>query len=219
MANNTLIIGDSYSTYEGCVPEGYGCYYIKAGRPNMDVTKLEETWWYQVFEEKNLKLVLNESWAGTTVGHTGYNGEDCSQTKSFVYRLDRLIESGFFAENRIDTVFIFGGTNDHWAKAPVGEVKFEDLTKQDLYSAVPAMCYILQTLRKLLPEADIYCICNSNLNPDMVAGFEAACDQLGVNKVVLQDIDKSSGHPTIKGMQAIRAQVLDAMNNHQGKAE
>ncbi len=213
MANNVLIIGDSYSTYEGYVPEGYVCYYIEAGRPQMDVTKVTETWWYQVFAEANLNLVLNESWAGTTVGHTGYNNEDCSQKNSFVYRLDRLIENGFFDQNQIDTVFVFGGTNDHWAKAPLGEVKFEDLTKQDLYSAVPAMCYILQTLRKLLPEADIFCVINTNLNPDMVTGFETACEKYGVKKVVLKDVEKSSGHPTIKGMQAIKTQVLNVMNN------
>lgn len=212
MANNVLIIGDSYSTFENYIPEGYGCFYKEGGRPQTDVTKVTETWWHPVIKEKGLTLVLNESWAGTTVGHAGYNNEDCSQTSSFIYRLEKLMENGFFEDNRIDTAFVFGGTNDHWAKTPLGEVKFEDFTKEDLYLVLPAMCYLLRTLRKILPDADIFCVINTNLNPDMVAGFEAACEKYGVKKVVLKDVDKINGHPTIKGMQAITTQVLEVMN-------
>ena len=34
---NVLIFGDSYSTFEGYVPEGYDVYYYKDGRSNGEV--------------------------------------------------------------------------------------------------------------------------------------------------------------------------------------
>ena len=115
-----------------------------------------------------------------------------------------------------DLIVVFGGTNDHWAKAPLGTLKFEDHTKEDLFFVLPAMCYLLKTLRDLLPRAEIYCIINTNLNPDMVAGFAEACRQYRVNKVVLEDVEKFNGHPTIKGMEAIKTQVLKTMNETKG---
>ena len=111
MKNNTLIFGDSYSTFKGYAPEGYAIYYSENERPETDVTQVSQTWWYQVVEKADLKLVLNNSWSGSTIGYTGYNNTDCSKSSSFIYRLRQLIENDFFAKNQIDTVFVFGGTN------------------------------------------------------------------------------------------------------------
>ncbi len=49
MLKNIVIFGDSYSTYEGCIPEGYATYYSKIGcADGPSVTKMdkEETWWH-----------------------------------------------------------------------------------------------------------------------------------------------------------------------------
>ncbi len=40
-----IIFGDSYSTFEGEHPEKHTFYY-----PKMDVTKKEDTWWWQIFK-------------------------------------------------------------------------------------------------------------------------------------------------------------------------
>ena len=32
---NFMILGDSYSTYAGCIPEGYAVYYCKEGREGL----------------------------------------------------------------------------------------------------------------------------------------------------------------------------------------
>ena len=123
MSKNTIIFGDSYSTFKGYIPEGYHPYYLEEGRPETDVTALEETWWHQVVNEAELNLVQNNSWSGSTICFTGYNGNDCSSTSSFIHRLENMIEEKFFEQNRIDKVFVFGGTNDSWCGAPLGEVK------------------------------------------------------------------------------------------------
>ena len=61
MKNNAVIFGDSYSTFEGFVPNGFRVYYSESGRPETDVTKVEETWWHQVEREAGINLVLNNS--------------------------------------------------------------------------------------------------------------------------------------------------------------
>ena len=147
MSTNTIILGDSYSTFANYVPDGYEVYYFEEGRPETDVTKVSQTWWYQVVAEANLNLVLNNSWSGSTIGYTGYNNTDCSQSSSFIYRFNELIEQGFFDKNKVDTVFVFGGTNDSWSDAPLGTIKYENWENNDLYSVLPAICYFFKALK------------------------------------------------------------------------
>ena len=103
---NILIFGDSYSTFEGYIPNGYKTYY-----PHLDVQRVEQTWWSKYIQTINGKLIQNNSWSGSTIGYIGYEG-DCSQTNSFIYRYRQLKAKNFFKENQIDTVLVFGGTND-----------------------------------------------------------------------------------------------------------
>ena len=42
-----------------------------------------------------------------------------------------------------DVLLVFGGTNDSWAKAPVGSYQYADWTKADLYSFRPAFCRLM----------------------------------------------------------------------------
>ena len=139
-SKSVTIFGDSYSTFEGYIPKGYACYYIPREKPETDVRHVEETWWHQVIAETSSTLLLNDSWSGSTVCNTGYSG-DCSKTNSFLCRFNKYKADGFFDKNKIDTVFVFGGTNDSWANAPVGEVKFENITDGDLFCVLPAMSW------------------------------------------------------------------------------
>lgn len=214
LTNNTIIIGDSYSTFEKFVPDGYGVYYFEKGRPETDVTKVGQTWWHQVITEANLNLILNNSWSGSTICYTGYNNTDCSKSSSFIYRLHTLIAQGFFDKNNIDTVFVFGGTNDSWADAPLGTMKYENWEKDDLYSVLPAICYFLKILKDKLPKADIYCLINTELKPEISAGMRKACQIYGITEILFDIIDKSCGHPTIKGMQDIKNTVLNVLRKN-----
>ena len=43
-----------------------------------------------------------------------------------------MIKDDFFRKNNIDTVFIFGGTNDSWLdETPKGELRFSDWKEED----------------------------------------------------------------------------------------
>ena len=212
MKNNTLIFGDSYSTFKGYVPEGYAIYYSENERPETDVTQVSQTWWYQVVEKADLKLVLNNSWSGSTIGYTGYNNTDCSKSSSFIYRLWQLIENDFFAKNQIDTVFVFGGTNDSWSNAPLGEIKYSDWEEKDLFSVLPAVCYFLNLLKETLPQTKIYCLINTEIKPEIASCMKNACEKYHITPITFNSIDKKCGHPTIQGMKNIKDSVLKVMN-------
>lgn len=210
MKKNVLIFGDSYSTFEDHIPEGYAIYY-KNGYSDTDVTAVTQTWWHQVMEEADMNLVLNNSWSGSTVGYTGYGNSDCSQSSSFIYRLRQLIAEGFFARNTIDTVFVFGGTNDSWCEAPLGEMKLDNWREKDLYCVLPAIGYFLHLLKETLPWAQIYCLINTRLKPEITACMERSCEVCGITPVRFAQIDKESGHPTVQGMLDIKNGVLKAL--------
>ena len=212
MSKNLLIFGDSYSTFKGFIPEGYLAYYSENGRPETDVTQVSETWWYQVVNEAKLNLVLNNSWSGSTICYTGYENKDCSQTSSFIRRLRNLIDEGFFAENNIDKVFVFGGTNDSWCGAPLGEIKKDNWINDDLYNILPAIYCFFDLLKKALPNAEIYCLINTGLKEEVALALEDAAQIYNITPIVFDKIDKQCGHPTIEGMKDIKNAVLNVIN-------
>ena len=199
---NCVIFGDSYSTYAGYIPSGYPTYY-----PAADVDGVEKTWWGKLGKNADINWIQNNSWSGSPLGYTGYNGTDCSRFGSFIARYRDLKNNGFFEQNKIDTVFVFGGTNDSWANAPLGEIKLSDWEEKDLFSVLPAICCLTGMLKADLPDADIILIINSGIKPEIQDCFEAAAKHFGVKSVRLHDIDKVSAHPTAKGMAAICEQV------------
>lgn len=214
MFHNVLIFGDSYSTHKDYIPSDYACYYQTGGRdPEQPVTNMrpEETWWMRLLTQTDSKLVHNNSWSGSTIGYTGYSG-DCSTSSSFIYRYRQLLANGFFDKNRIDTVFVFGGTNDSWSNAPLGEEKYADWEESDLFNVLPAICYFMSTLKENHPNVRLIFIANCDIKDEVVDCIKHASERLGVESVMLHDIDKLAGHPTVLGMEQICKQVMDALN-------
>ena len=199
---NAIIFGDSYSTYAGHIPEGYPTYY-----PSADVDDVSKTWWGRLCEQNDLKMVHNNSWSGSPLGFTGYNGTKCSRFGSFIARYRELKNAGFFEQNKIDTVFVFGGTNDSWANAPLGEIQLSDWVDQDLFNVLPAICYFAYVLKTDLPEAEIVLIINTDIKPEIQDCFEEAAKAFGIKSVRLHDVDKVNNHPSDSGMVAICEQV------------
>ena len=210
MKHKLLIIGDSYSTYKGMIPEGYAHYYApEIVLPHAPVTKMEldDTWWIKFIRTTGVELVLNNSWSGSTVSYTGREG-DCSRTSSYVFRYRQLLEKGFFKENDIDTVIVFGGTNDSWSNAPLGNEMSEGWERKDLYNVLPAVGYFFTKLRETLPDAKIYGICNCDIKNEVRDAIRNSCERVGGKAIVLEKIDKMNGHPTPLGMIQIKDQVL-----------
>ena len=207
---NFMIFGDSYSTHKDHIPEGYAYYYADEGRnEGREEQKMlvNQTWWWQIKEKTGSNLVLNNSWSGSTIGYTGYSG-DCSKTSSFICRYEKLLDGGFFRENDIDTIFVFGGTNDSWADAPLGEMKLSDFKREDLFSVLPAICYLATRLKNDLPDKRVIFIANSGIKSEIVECMRSVSSMYGMDFVELTGaVDKQHSHPTILGMKQIFEQV------------
>lgn len=202
-AQAVSILGDSYSTFEGYVTPSTNemWYFAKHGR-NTDVEDVTQTWWWQVIAEGGYKFCQNNSYSGSTIGYLGYDGNDYSE-RSFITRLDNL--------GCPDILLIFGATNDSWAGEPVGEYKYGGWTKGDFYTFRPALAYLLHHAQRRYPNVKIYFLLNSELREDITESCITICRHYGVECIRLHDIDKKSGHPSIKGMRAIADQVLEVL--------
>ena len=199
------ILGDSYSTFEGYLtPDTMDIWYFKNKQDprRTDVKSVGETWWMQLIKKKNWKLELNNSWSGSTICYTGYGDEDY-RLRSFITRVPAL--------GSPDIILIFGGTNDSWSNAPVGEYKYADWRRADLYTFRPAMACMLHKIKERYPTADIYFISNDGLKPEITESMAQICKHYDVPMIQLENISKTAGHPNVKGMTQIAEQLDKAI--------
>ncbi len=195
------ILGDSYSTFKDHIPSINACWYPDACN---DVKEVEQTWWHQFINKNGYQLEKNNSWSGSTVCNTGYDAKDYSD-RSFFTRVNML--------GNPDIILIFGGTNDSWCGAKVGEYKYKNWTKPELYTYRPALSYLLASAKMLYPEAEIYFILNTELRDDINESTMTVCKKHKIPVIVLKDIAKQGGHPCIEGMTAISDQITDFINS------
>ncbi len=194
------ILGDSYSTYYGHVtPDTNLCWYgVPGEKKENDVKKVEDTWWYHFINDKGYQLEKNNSYSGSTICNTGYKKADYSD-RSFITRMSDL--------GKPDIILVFGGTNDSWAGAPIGDYKYANWTKADLYNFRPAFCRLLDYITKNYPEAKVYNITNSELSAEVTDSMDKICRHYGITNICLHDIDKQWGHPSVQGMKSISEQL------------
>ena len=112
-----------------------------------------------------------------------------------------------------DIIFIFGATNDYWAKSPLGEYQYADWSKKDLYSFRPAMAYMLDTMIDYYPNVEIYFLLNDGLGEEISESVRTICKHYQIDCIELKGLDKMSGHPSVKGMKQISEQVKAYMNS------
>lgn len=115
-SKNIFILGDSYSTFKGYIPDGYLSWYTEGKSGATDVVSVTQTWWWQLINSTDSHLVRNDSWSGTTICNTCRPTLDVSTF--FINRFEKLVKDDFFEQKEIDAVLIFGGTNDCWIDAP-----------------------------------------------------------------------------------------------------
>ena len=203
------ILGDSYSTFRGWIPEGNSCYYPNPQSVD-DVLRVEQTWWNRMISRNGMRLLCNESYSGATV---------CTQTRegqplesSFTVRAHYL---KFFTDedgNGPELIILFGCTNDSWLDRTVGQVKFENRAAEDLRAVLPAYCETLEVLRQENPGAKVVCVINTDLKAEISRGILAAAAHYGAAAVELENIDKQNGHPSALGMAQIADQIQAALD-------
>ena len=199
------ILGDSYSTFEGYLtPDTMDIWYFenKQDPRRTDVKSVGETWWMQLIKKKNWKLELNNSWSGSTICYTGYGDEDY-RLRSFITRVPAL--------GSPDIILIFGGTNDSWSNALVGEYKYADWRRADLYTFRPAMACMLHKIKERYHTGYIYLIYKDGLKPEITESMAQICKHYDVPMIQLENISKTAGHPNVKGMTQIAEQLDKAI--------
>ncbi|WP_163718706.1 SGNH/GDSL hydrolase family protein [Mangrovibacterium lignilyticum] len=196
------ILGDSYSTFRGYIPEEYATWYSSSSLDRTDVIDVKQTWWWKTIKDGGYKLGVNDSYSGATISYYGYNDEDYAD-RSFITRVTRL--------GNPDIILIFGATNDSWTGGRIGEYLYSDFKRSDLFTYRPALAKLLQSAQERYPNVKLYFIINTELLDEITESTKVICDHYGVDYIELYDIEKLNGHPTIKGMTTISEQVLNVL--------
>ncbi len=140
------ILGDSISTLNGFTPLEGSFYHTDFSR-NTGISSVEDTWWMKVIRGLGGTLLVNNSYAGSTVCRDGY------QAASSPWRIAKLKKNDLLP----DYVLVFSGLND------VAYYRSPDAFLHD-YAAM------LQELRTAFPDAAIWCstLCQGVLaNPSL----------------------------------------------------
>lgn len=96
------VMGDSMSTFEGYIPEGWNVFYTGENLEFTGVTTVEDTWWMQVIKGMGGEFLANASWSGSCVEGVGYPAGESRM------RTNALQKNGVHP----DAVLIFMGIND-----------------------------------------------------------------------------------------------------------
>lgn len=191
-------IGDSISTYQDYIPEGYDCFYPY---PTADVNDVNFTWWMQVVNKLGAGLFVNNSYSGSCV----------STTNSSATQNDSRLATTVFGEEKPDVIVIYMGSND-CASIYV-----------DLQGFGPAYERMLAKLQVLCPDAEIV-VCTLAKTIFYSAEDQAAYNEKiieAANKynatlLDLSDADISdhlvdSAHPKTSGMNIIANKVIEEL--------
>ena len=198
------ILGDSYSTFEGYIPKNHNCYY-PSPETVPDVLSVEETWWHMLANRRNLRILINDSYSGSTVCNHVRDGQP--PESAFIVRMKDTMSCQGISGEMPEMIFIFGCTNDSVLKRNIGQVQFENWSEEDLGSVLPAYCYLLDYAKNQNPDAIIVTIVNDMLDSQIIEGMICAAEHYHVLCVKLNGIEKSCAHPTKHGMVQICEQI------------
>lgn len=193
------ILGDSISTLVGYTP-AESVFYDPTYARSTGVTSAEDTWWMKVIHGLGGQLLVNNSYAGSTISMKGYR-------PAAAFSRIRMLET---QEARPDYILVYSGLNDVASR----------VEPEDFYR------YYLEMLRQLktqYPQAEIWCgtlTRGFQVNPDFPSFFNwNDCLPLseynnGIRRAVsetgclLADLDAfslphatfDSAHPNTEGM-------------------
>ncbi|MBD5504968.1 MAG: SGNH/GDSL hydrolase family protein [Lachnospiraceae bacterium] len=144
------ILGDSISTYDGWIPEGFGVFYPFDG----ELTNVSQTWWKSLIDDTGMELCANNSSSGSTCSGDSLSIDDpmfgCSDG-----RLSLLVGS----QGRLpDVIVIYMGTNDLLNGVPIGGNDGTKLVEEgNVENFSDAYCLMLDKLASQYPTAQIFC--------------------------------------------------------------
>lgn len=188
------ILGDSYGTYDGWIPEWRASYFNET-----NLGSVKNTWWWKLSKNDGMKLIMNDSHSGATFGNVGYYDSDVTGS-SHVTR----VKESFKAEMvDPDIIFLIGGLNDTWASVEIGECKTEGWTEEDLKKMAPSFAFVLDHLQTYTPTSRIIVLMFEAISNEVYNAMMTCCETFGVEHLYIDGLAYSDGHPTVEGMQTI----------------
>ncbi len=163
------IVGDSISTFEGYLPNGYPTFYSHRGSLITGINSSHDTWWGQVIKRLGAKLLINNSWSGSYV----CKAEDI-QIESYGCSDSRTTSLGT-NDLSPDHIIIYMGTNDRGAGFPL-----TGKNKSDLSIIENAYYTMLEKIKKSYPSAEIWCCTFPITTCTRDPYFEFPITQMGV---------------------------------------
>ena len=146
------ILGDSISTYQGYIPEGYACFYPD---PDNDITDVTQTWWMQVIRNTGMRLLVNGSYSASAVCGDS-RAEDSSAGCS-----NRRIVDLMGADGTVpDVILVAMGVNDFFHSIELGSYSGTATYRTDHYiwDFTEGYELMLQKLQAVYPNSRIYCM-------------------------------------------------------------
>lgn len=128
------ILGDSITTFTGYIPDGYASFFPY---PTADVADVNQTWWMQVINNLGMKLLKNNSYAGSCVS-SGTGSSSATNDERLAELLDGDIKP--------DIILIYMGAND-CASSNVSLTMFDSSYK-----------IVIDKIQKMCPDSQIYLI-------------------------------------------------------------
>lgn len=146
------VLGDSISTFETWIPEGYNCFYPENG----ELTSVEQTWWKMVLNDMEMELCANASSAGSTCVGDSLSTDNSKYGCSDFRMADLMGKSGEYP----DIIIVYMGTNDFLVSIPLGDNDgMQYVEEGNIENFNDAYSLILDKLAANYPVADIFC-CN-----------------------------------------------------------
>ena len=235
------ILGDSISTFSGYIPksDGYNLTH-RARYPQSNLlTDVADTWWHRLMTNLNMKLGINDSWAGSRVSNESTTNSGDVGPKAHMASITRITNLG--ANGTPDLILFYGGTNDLGANITLG--KFDstathtaiDLKSETYSDFATAYKIAIQRLMYMYPKSKIVVLLpmvtstyysHGNLDKYLEI-IKNICDYFGVYYIDLRrcginwfnkEIYLPDGiHPNAKGMELmerhIRQQLLSVYSN------
>ncbi|MCH5253546.1 MAG: SGNH/GDSL hydrolase family protein [Lachnospiraceae bacterium] len=188
------ILGDSLSTFEGWIPEGYGFFFPYDG----DVKDVEQTWWKMLQEDMGMELCGNSSSSGSTCAGDSLSTDNpwyaCSD-----YRIAELVGKGGIYP---DVIIVYLGTNDLLTAVPIGENDGSQPVEEGVIENFSdAYSLILDKLEAQYPSAYIFCCTLAEIGEWKEQSYEIFENRIGLTfedyNAQIELIAETRDHPVI----------------------
>ena len=167
-AKTFSIMGDSISTFEGCVPDGYTLFYNDERLERSGVLRSTDTWWSHAVRALGGTVLADSAWSGSMVEGAGFPAASSPERAAALLGPDGQAP---------DAVLVFIGINDYgWGSAEAQAAGHSHAmphcidpatVPEQIAGTAPADAVerfgaayrtMLRNIRAAAPDAAVYCI-------------------------------------------------------------